>query len=170
MIVLIGPPGAGKTTVGGTLARRLGWPFVDTDRLVEVASGRAIGDIFVADGEAAFRELEQAAVAQALEGQADQVVALGGGAPMLEANQAALARHTVVYLEVSDATAIRRVGLAGGGRPLLAASPRAAWRAQMAQRGPVYRRLAQVVVPVDGLTPPQIAARIEAAVGESPLE
>ena len=100
MIVLVGFMGAGKTTVGRLLAERLQRPFVDTDHLVEEQAGRRIADVFATDGEEAFRDLEQAAVAQALRGP-EAVVSLGGGACGRPATREVLAGHTVVHLDVS---------------------------------------------------------------------
>jgi shikimate kinase len=174
VIVLIGPPGSGKTTVGAALAERLGWPLVDTDSLVEATTGRSVPDIFVGEGEAAFRTYERAAVRLALgvdpdEGgrlgtapdAAGRVVALGGGAAMDEATQKLLDPARTVFLDVSDAEGVRRVGLSGP-RPLLAVSPRAQWRAQMAVRRPVYERLASLHLLTDGRAPSELAAAIAA--------
>lgn len=162
--VLVGPPGAGKTTVGTLLAARLGVPFADTDALIEAAAGKPIPDIFIDDGEEHFRALERTAVAGAL---ADQrgVVALGGGAVLDERTRAALLDHLVVFLSVELADAARRVGL-GVGRPLLSINPRATLRQQLAQRRPYYEEVADVVVPTDGTAAEQVAEMILSALND----
>ena len=123
--VLVGPPGSGKTTVGRALAQRLGLELHDTDVAIEAATGRTIPDIFIEDGEPVFRDLERAEVARALTGTTG-VLALGGGAVMDAATRAALAGHTVVFLDVGIADASKRIGF-DQSRPLLAVNPRASW-------------------------------------------
>lgn len=156
--VLIGPPGAGKSTVGRALAKRLGTSFRDTDEVVEDTEGRAIADIFVEEGEGRFRDLERAAVARAL-AEEPGVVAVGGGAPMDERTASALTGHTVVLLEVGIADAARRVGF-DRSRPLLAINPRASWVALLAQRRPTYERLAVHIVSTVRRTPEDVAEEI----------
>jgi shikimate kinase len=161
-VVLIGPPGAGKTTIGVKLAKLMGRRFLDTDRMVEEQTGQSIGEIFTGQGEAHFRDLERRAVAQAMTEAASQdlVIALGGGAPLDPVSAEMLRREaTVVFLDVSPVVAARRVGL-NDARPLLRESPRKVWRELMAQRRPVYEALADRTVVVDGLMPGQVAARI----------
>ncbi len=156
--VLIGPPGAGKTTVGTLLAARLGVGFTDTDADVEASANKAVSDIFVEDGEPAFRELERAAVARAL-GSGAGVVAIGGGAVLDRGTQARLEGHRVVYLETGFAAAAKRVGLSQA-RPLLIGNPRATLKILLDQRLPVYERLATITVPTDDREPAEIAAEI----------
>jgi shikimate kinase len=160
-VVLVGPPGAGKTTVGALLAERLGVPFHDVDAAIEAAEGRSISDIFVDDGEVTFRDLERAEVARAL---ADEqgVVALGGGAVMDPLSEAALEGHTVVFLDVAIADASKRIGF-DRSRPLLSVNPRASWIAMMKVRRPTYERVATVRVDTAGRTPEEI---VDAAVAE----
>ncbi|WP_413449938.1 shikimate kinase [Georgenia phoenicis] len=146
-VVLVGPPGAGKTTVGLELARRLGVELLDTDEEVERLEGRTISDIFIEDGEPRFRELEHAAVLRAL-AEHDGVVALGGGAVEHPDTRAVLLSVPVVYLEVSMAKALPRVGLSGA-RPLLVESPRARWKALMDARRPLYQEVAGLTVDTD---------------------
>jgi len=156
--VVIGPPGSGKTVTGRALGLLLGVPFHDTDEEVVRREGRSIADIFIDDGEAAFRALERAEVARAL-AQEHGVVALGGGAPMDADTQARLARHTVVFLDVGIADASRRIGF-DRSRPLLSVNPRASWIAMMNVRRPVYQSLATHRADTAGRTPEQVAAEV----------
>jgi shikimate kinase len=156
--VLVGPPGAGKTTTGQALAALLGVAFADTDEHVQRAAGKPIPDIFVDDGEAAFRALERAAVATALASHGG-VLALGGGAILDEQTRAALAAHTVVFLSVELSDAVKRVGL-GAGRPLLTVNPRATLKYLMEQRRPLYAAVASHTIKTDGRTPEEIAAAL----------
>jgi shikimate kinase len=159
--VVVGPPGAGKTTVGALLAERLGVPFHDVDAAVEAAEGRSISDIFVDDGELAFRDLERAEVARAL-AEEPGVVALGGGAVMDPLSEAALAGHTVVFLDVAIADASKRIGF-DRSRPLLSVNPRGSWIAMMKARRPTYERVATVRVDTAGRTPDEIVDAVLAA-------
>ncbi|WP_035795813.1 shikimate kinase [Kitasatospora mediocidica] len=154
-VVLVGPPGAGKTTVGRLLAERLGTEFRDTDADVEQLAGKPIPEIFIDEGEPHFRALEAQVVAAALESHPG-VLALGGGAVMADASRALLAGRPVAYLEVSQADAVKRVGL-DAPRPLLAVNPRAAWRELMEARRPLYLEVAATVIGTEGLTPEQVA-------------
>ncbi len=156
--VLIGPPGAGKSTVGALLAARLKVAFTDTDAEVEATAGKPVSDIFIEDGEPAFREIERAAVARALAG-SDGVVALGGGAVLDPDTQRLLAGRTVVYLETGFAAAAKRVGL-GQARPLLIGNPRATLKALLDARLPVYESLATITVGTDDREAGQIADEI----------
>lgn len=155
VVVLVGPPGAGKSTVGELLAERLGVAFRDTDEDVVRLAGKPIAEIFIDEGEPRFRALEAQAVAEALEGHAG-VLALGGGAVMADATRALLAGRPVVFLEVALADAVKRVGL-DAPRPLLAVNPRAAWRELMEARRPLYLEVAAVVIGTEGLAPEQVA-------------
>jgi shikimate kinase len=156
--VVIGPPGSGKSTVGRLLAERLGVPFRDTDDDVEVGAGKPIGEIFVDDGEARFRELERAAVCDALDAH-EGVLALGGGAILDPGTQSDLAGQQVIYLEVGLSDAIKRVGLASA-RPLLVLNPRSQFRALMEERRPIYERLASIRIATDGREPDGIVDEI----------
>jgi len=159
--VLVGPPGAGKSTVGELVAASLGVPFRDTDADIEAVAGKPIPDIFVEDGEAEFRTLERSAVAAAL-ASFGGVLALGGGAVLAEETRAALAGHTVVYLSVELAEAVKRVGL-GAGRPLLTVNPRATLKHLLDQRRPLYLEVATATVVTDARTPEEVAAEVLAA-------
>jgi shikimate kinase len=158
-IVLVGPMGAGKTTVARVLARRWGVESRDTDHDIEATTGRSIPEIFVDDGEAHFRQLEKAAVAAALETH-DGVLALGGGAVLDPDTQVLLKGHRVVFLKVGLADAVKRVGL-GSARPMLLGNVRARVKQLLEERAPVYESVATVVVETDGRTPEQIADDIE---------
>ena len=156
--VLIGPPGSGKTTVGALLARAWGVAFRDTDADVERMAGRTVADIFLDEGEAAFRAFERQAVVAALR-EHDGVLALGGGAVLDPDTQRDLAAHTVVFLDVSLAHAAPRVGLTAA-RPLLLGNPRAQWQALMDARRGTYQRLATVMIDTDGVTPEAVTQRV----------
>jgi shikimate kinase len=162
--ILIGPPGAGKSTVGPLLAELLGTEFTDTDTLVEQMAGKPVSDIFISDGEAAFRELERTAVGQSVDSHPG-ILALGGGAVMDPDIQRLLAQQRVVYLETGFAAATQRVGLTGA-RPLLLGNPRAQMKELLAQRLPVYQALAWLTVTTDGREPQEIADEIAATISE----
>ncbi|MBN3933275.1 shikimate kinase [Streptomyces verrucosisporus] len=158
VVVLVGPPGAGKTTVGAVLARRLGVSLRDTDADIEAAVGRAISEIFVEDGEPYFRELEREAVRAALAGHGG-VLSLGGGAVMDAGTRGLLAGLPVVFLDVAPADAVKRVGL-DAPRPLLAVNPRKQWRTLMERRRPLYTEVARVVVDTAGRDPEETAQAV----------
>ncbi|HWO50910.1 MAG TPA: shikimate kinase [Ornithinibacter sp.] len=164
-VVLVGPPGSGKSTVGAALAELLGLPLHDTDAAVEVTQGRTISDIFIEDGEPAFRALERAEVARAL-AEDDGVLALGGGAPVDPGTEQLLVGQTVVFLDVGIADASKRVGF-DQSRPLLAVNPRASWVRLMKERRPVYERVATFRVDTAGRTPQDVAAEVAGLLGES---
>ncbi|GAA2729949.1 shikimate kinase [Pedococcus aerophilus] len=165
LAVVIGPPGAGKSTVGRRLAAALGVRWHDTDSAIEAAQGATISDLFVDHGEAHFRALERAEVAHALTG-GDVVVSLGGGAPMDPETQTLLAGHTVVFLDVGIADAARRIGFEGN-RPLLMMNPRASWTKMMNERRDTYQRLATIRVDTAGRKPAEIVAEVVAALGRT---
>jgi shikimate kinase len=160
--VVVGPPGAGKSTVGGLVAKALGVPFRDTDADIVATVGKPIPDIFIDDGEEVFRSLERAAVASALES-FDGVLALGGGAILSESTRAMLGDHTVVFLSVELSDAVSRVGL-GAGRPLLTVNPRGMLKYLLDQRRPLYEEVATVTVRTDGREPADIAAEVLSAI------
>ncbi|MBV2362477.1 shikimate kinase [Streptomonospora nanhaiensis] len=162
--VLIGSPGAGKTTVGRALADRIGVDLLDTDLEIEARAGKPVADIFIEDGEPAFRALERAVVAEALSGWPG-VVSVGGGAVLDPGTAAALRDHHVVYLQVEFADAAKRVGL-DTPRPLLAGNPRAKLKRLLEERLPVYEGLASVTVPTSGYHPEEIVDVIVAGLPE----
>lgn len=157
-VVLVGPMGAGKTTVGRILAEAWGIGFRDTDRDVEEADGRPIPEIFVDAGEKEFRALERKAVVEALAAHAG-VLALGGGAVLDEDTRSDLAGHQVVFLHVGLSDAVKRVGL-GSARPLLLGNVRARVKALLDERLPVYRDVATLVVETDGRSPAEVASEV----------
>jgi shikimate kinase len=162
LAILIGPPGAGKTTVGTELAARLGVSFTDTDTSIEATAGKPVSDIFIDDGELAFREMERAAVATAL-GEQDGIVGLGGGAVLDPGTQERLAGRPVVYLSASFSELAKRVGL-DRPRPLLSMNPRAQLKTLLDQRLPIYAGLAWLTVDTDGRAPEDIAGQIAEAI------
>ena len=153
--VLVGPPGSGKSTVGELLADRLGATFRDTDADITARAGRSIAEIFIEDGEPAFRALERAAVRQAL-AEHDGVLALGGGAVADAGTRTVLAGHRVVFLDVGLSEAAARVGL-NRDRPLLLGNVRSRLRTLMDERRPYYLEVATATVATDGLSPQQVA-------------
>ncbi|WP_107102956.1 shikimate kinase [Streptomyces torulosus] len=146
--------GVGKSTVGQLLAERLGVAYRDTDDDIVAAQGRTIAEIFVDEGEAAFRAIEKQAVHTALAAH-DGVLALGGGAILDEDTRALLAGHRVVYLSMDVEEAVKRTGL-NTARPLLAVNPRKQWRELMEARRHLYEEIATAVVPTDGRTPEEV--------------
>jgi len=164
LVVLVGPPGAGKTIVGRLLAQRRGVPFRDTDDDVAQAAGKPITDIFVEDGEPVFRAAERDAVRQAL-AMHPGVLALGGGAVLDASTRAALSGHRVVFLDVSLAAAVPRVGLARD-RPLLLGSPRAQLKQLMDARRPLYLEVADATVDTSDRSPEAVADDVLALIDD----
>ena len=163
LVVLVGPPGAGKTTVGRLLAERTGTAFRDTDADVEATAGKAISDIFFDEGEEAFRALERQAVADALATH-DGVLALGGGAVLAEETRQRLAQHRVAFLSVGLSDAATRVGMSAM-RPVLALNPRAQLKTLLEQRLPLYREVATITVETDGRSAEDVAAEVLGSLG-----
>jgi len=159
-VVLIGPPGAGKSTVGELLAERLGVPFADTDAEVEKAAGKPAGDVFVEDGEPVFRDLERAAAARALE-TPEGVIALGSGAVLDPGVRRRLAGLPVVHLSAGFPAVARRTGM-DRPRVVVPGNPRGMLRVMLEQRRPVYEELASITVPTDEQSPEEIAAGLAA--------
>lgn len=163
--VIVGAPGAGKTTVGSHLAQRLGVDFVDIDQVVSQTVGKSIADIFIEDGEPEFRRLEREAVSATLR-QAPGVVSLGGGAVVDPQVRALLVEQRVVWLRVSASQAAARVGLSGA-RPLLLGNVRGTLIALLEERAPFYAEVADIIIDTDDRTVGDIvaetAARLEDA-------
>ncbi|MFD5714127.1 shikimate kinase [Streptomyces pharetrae] len=158
VVVLVGPMGVGKSTVGRLLAERLGVEYRDTDDDIVAEQGRAIADIFVDEGEPYFRAVEKRAVHQAL-AEHDGVLALGGGAILDPDTRALLAGRPVVYLSMDVEEATRRTGL-NVARPLLAVNPRKQWRELMDARRHLYEEVARAVVATDVRTPEEVAQAV----------
>ncbi|GAA3554432.1 shikimate kinase [Streptomyces osmaniensis] len=154
MVVLIGPMGVGKSTVGQLLAERLGVGYRDTDDDIVAEQGRTIAEIFVDEGEPVFRAIEKQAVQRALT-EHDGVLALGGGSILDEDTRALLAGQRVVYLSMDVEEAVKRTGL-NAARPLLAVNPRKQWRELMEARRHLYEGVATAVVTTDGRTPEEV--------------
>lgn len=163
--LLVGAPGAGKSTIGRALAERLRVEFRDTDDDIVAIAGKAIADIFVDDGEDAFRALETEALRRVLE-ESDGVVSLGGGVVLREENRELLAGRPVVWLEVTLAEAAKRVGL-GTTRPLLMGNVRGRLVELMAQRTPVYASVSSIRVDTTGRSVEEVVADIVTALGAS---
>ncbi|HEV7907277.1 MAG TPA: shikimate kinase [Pseudonocardiaceae bacterium] len=155
LMVVLGPPGAGKTTVGRLLAVRLGAPFRDVDDDIVAAAGKPISEIFTGDGEPVFRAMEEDAVAAALRTH-DGVLALGGGAVLSAITRQRLIGHTVLFLNVGMAEGVRRTGLSTA-RPLLTGvNPRSTFKALLDARLPLYREVATIEVGTDDRDPEQV--------------
>lgn len=157
LVVLVGPMGAGKSSIGRKLAKLREWPFIDTDKVVEQEQGVPIATIFAEHGEAAFRSLEREAVAQAVAN--GGVVALGGGAVMHADTRALLANLPVVHLTMSPEAVAQRVNTQK--RPLLrTADPIGTWKQIAAEREPLYREVADLTVDTSRLPMAKLAAEI----------
>jgi shikimate kinase len=154
LIVLVGPMGVGKSTVGQLLAGGLGVAYRDTDEDIVAEQGRTIAEIFVEEGEAAFRAIEKRAVRRAL-AEHEGVLALGGGAILDADTRGLLAGLRVVYLSMDVEEAVKRTGL-NAARPLLAVNPRSQWRELMEARRHLYEGIATAVVATDGRTPEEV--------------
>ena len=163
-VILIGPPGCGKSTVGAAIARRIGSDFIDTDSLVEKNYGHKISDIFVDKGEDFFRELEFKALEDGLNNP-HCVLSLGGGAPISPRAQELLTTKQIptIFLDVSLAVAAPRVGF-NRDRPLLLGNPRAQWQGLSQTRRPIYESLATTVIKVDAMSVSEIVDQIEKAI------
>ncbi|WP_328368165.1 shikimate kinase [Streptomyces sp. NBC_00445] len=157
-IVLVGPMGVGKSTVGQLLAERLGVGYRDTDDDIVAAEGRTIAEIFVDEGEPVFRGIEKRAVRRAL-AEHDGVLALGGGAILDPDTRELLSGHRVVYLSMDVEEAVKRTGL-NTARPLLAINPRKQWRELMEARRHLYAEVAAAVVATDDRTPEEVTQAV----------
>jgi shikimate kinase len=159
-IILIGPPGSGKSTIGKAISRKLNISFTDTDDLIEARTGTSISQIFIDQGEPWFRDLEKEVLQEEL-AKINGILSLGGGAPLSDFAQELLRSSdaAVVYLDVSLATAAPRVGF-NRDRPLLLNNPRGAWQELMDKRRPIYEALATHIVKVDERAPKDIVDEI----------
>jgi len=158
VVVLVGPPGSGKSTIAAVLSERLGAKRRDTDTDIEAQAGKPISDIFVDEGEPHFRALERAAIVAALKDDGE-VLSLGGGAILDADTRADLAGHTVVFLDVTLGEAAKRVGLSVA-RPLLLGNVRTQLRNLMEARRPLYAEVAKLTVSTDDKTPDEVADEI----------
>ncbi|MEV0041006.1 shikimate kinase [Streptomyces sp. NPDC050804] len=163
VVVLVGPMGVGKTTVGELLAERLGTDFRDSDADIVAAQAMPISDIFIEGGEEHFRELERAAVRTAV-AEHRGVLALGGGAVLDASTRELLTGLPVVFLSVEVGEAVKRVGL-NTARPLLVINPRKQWKELMDARRHHYTDVARVVVATDDRTPEEVADAVLDALG-----
>ncbi len=164
--IIIGPPGAGKSTVGELLAAKLGVPFTDADSVIEETAGKPVSDIFVQDGEAAFRALERATAAQLIGGRPG-VLALGGGAVLDPDTQQLLAGQRVIYLEAGFRTVVHRSGL-DGPHPPIPGNPRGRLKQMLDERHPVYAGLAWRTVATDERDPEDLAGFLAAELAAQP--
>lgn len=164
VVVVVGPPGAGKSTVGTLLSRRLGVPFTDADAEIEKRIGKSISEMFTDDGEPAFRALEREVVAELL-GVGCGVLALGGGAVLAESTRALLRGHRVLALRVSLVDGLHRTGMSTARPLLMGVNPRATFRALLEARAPLYHEVATVEVDTSGHTPAQVVAAALARLG-----
>ena len=161
-IVIVGAPGAGKSTVGRRLARRWGVPFRDSDQMVEAEAGKSVADIFVDEGEASFRARERDVIARALD-DPEGVLALGGGAVLDESTRTRLVQAPCVWLRVGVGEAAKRVGL-NTSRPLLLGNVRGTLMALLDERTPLYEEVATWSVDTDGRTADEVVDAVVAAV------
>ena len=159
-VILIGPMGSGKTTIGQLLASELEIPFRDTDHVIEEKSGKSVSDIFLEDVEDEFRILEKKVLRDELLSD-DTVLALGGGAPISIDAQSALRAiaSPVVYLDISLATVAPRIGF-NRDRPLLLHNPRGQWQTLMEARRPIYESIADTVIDVNDKSESEIVSLI----------
>ena len=161
-VILIGPPGSGKSTVGPLLAALLGVEFAETDSLIAQRVGKPVADIFIDDGEDAFRDLERSATGEAIAGHRG-VLALGSGSILSQNTRSLLANQRVVYLDTAFPAVAKRSGL-DGPHPPLPGNPRGRLRQLLEERRPVYADLAWLTVTTDDLDPEQVAGEIAAAI------
>jgi shikimate kinase len=157
VIVLVGAPGSGKSTVGAALAEQLGVSFTDVDAVIVERVGKPVAEIFADDGEGAFRAVEEQVTAELLDGSG--VLALGGGAVLSPRTREALRGRRVVWLRVGLAAAVKRVGL-DTARPLLLGNVRGRLLALLNERAALYAEVASEVVDTDERTPAEVAEQI----------
>jgi len=166
-VILIGPPGSGKSSVGRALAKAINLTFSDTDSLIEAVAGKKISTIFVDDGEASFREMEVSVVDQALKHESG-VLSLGGGSVMNEHSRNSIQSSSAmkVFLQVGIGQAAPRIGF-NQDRPMLLINPRQTWMALLQERLPYYEALADLTISTDSKKPHDVAMEIVEALKES---
>jgi len=159
-VILIGPMGSGKSTIGKSLANKLSLQFRDTDSVIEEQEQKTVSQIFIEDGEDAFRLIEKSVLRQELLTD-DTVLALGGGAPISVDAQSALRaiKSHVVYLDISLANVAPRIGF-NRDRPLLLNNPRGQWQTLMEARRPIYESIADTIVDVNKRSQSEIVSQI----------
>lgn len=165
-LIIIGPPGAGKSSVGRQLGKVMQTPFTDTDKVIEEKTGKKIAEIFLEDGEPIFREIEREVVLKEI-AKGEGILALGGGS-VLDAEvdkELSKIKNRVIYLEVSISNAAPRVGF-NKDRPLLAVNPRQQWMALMEKRRPIYERLAGHKVSTDNKKPSEVVKEIQGLIAK----
>ena len=163
-IVLVGVPGAGKTTVGKLLAKSLGVNFFDSDQVIESRAGKSVSDIFTQDGEPAFRKLEHDVIVELLDSN-NVVLALGGGSLGNDETRAKVKDATTVWLVAGLAQAVDRVGM-NRNRPLLLGNVRGQLADLMAAREPFYKEVAAIAVDTSKLIPSEVVTEIVSELGK----
>jgi shikimate kinase len=163
-IVLVGVPGAGKTTVGKLLAKDLGIDFFDSDQVIESRAGKSVSDIFTQDGEPAFRKLEHDVIVELLDSN-NVVLALGGGSLGNDETRAKVKDATTVWLVAGLAQAVDRVGM-NRNRPLLLGNVRGQLADLMAAREPFYKEVAAIAVDTSKLIPSEVVTEIVSELGK----
>ena len=163
-IVLVGVPGAGKTTVGKLLANNLGIDFFDSDQVIESRAGKSVSDIFTQDGEPAFRKLEHDVIVELLDSN-NVVLALGGGSLGNDETRAKVKDATTVWLVAGLAQAVDRVGM-NRNRPLLLGNVRGQLADLMAAREPFYKEVAAIAVDTSKLSPSEVVTEIVSELGK----
>jgi shikimate kinase len=166
-VILIGPMGSGKTTIGSLVAGKLGLSFRDTDHLIEEQEEKTVSQIFLDEGEDAFRAIEKRVLREELLTDGT-VLSLGGGAPIsIDAQSAlrAIASH-IIFLDISLSTVAPRIGF-NRDRPLLLNNPRGQWQTLMETRRPIYEAIADTIINVDDKSEEEIVTIVLSSLGEA---
>lgn len=166
-VILIGPMGSGKTTIGSLLAQRLGLSFRDTDHLIEEQEEKTVSQIFLDQGEDAFRAIEKRVLREELLTDGT-VLSLGGGAPISLDAQSALRAiaSPIIFLDISLSTVAPRIGF-NRDRPLLLNNPRGQWQTLMEARRPIYEAIADTIINVDDKSEDEIVTIVLSSLGEA---